>query len=80
MPKREKILDDIAQVAGDAIGAVHGVKNHAGDLVRSGIDAIAHDMDLVPRDEFEKLEAIIISLREEQEELKKRIHSLEENT
>ncbi|MGH1403389.1 MAG: accessory factor UbiK family protein [Alphaproteobacteria bacterium] len=78
MSKREKILDDIAQVAGGAIGAVHSAKNHAGEVVRSGVDALAHDFDLVPRDDFEKLESLVVTLREEQENLRKRIHILEE--
>lgn len=78
MSKREKLLDDIAQLAGGAIGMAHDTKSQIRDIIRTNIDAWAQDMDLVPRQEFERIEAMLITAREEQEELKKRLDDLEQ--
>ncbi len=77
MSKREKLLDDIAQIAGGAIGIAHDTKGQLRDIIRTNIDALAQDMDLVPREDFERLEAMLITAREEQETLKKRVDDLE---
>lgn len=73
MSKREKVLDDIAGVAGGAVGVISNAKQSIGDAIKTHVDSIAHDMDLVPRDEFERLEHMIVELREEQEKLKQEI-------
>ncbi len=67
MSSREKIIDDVARAAGGAIGLITDVGREAKSVVRSKIDTIAQDIDLVPRDEFERLEALVFSLIEEQE-------------
>lgn len=54
--KRENILDDIARVAGGTVNVVSGVKNQVKDEVKSRIDDAIHRMDLVPREDFERLE------------------------
>ena len=77
MSSREKIIDDVARAAGGAIGLITDVGREAKSVVRSKIDTIAQDIDLVPRDEFERLEALVFSLIEEQEKLKKRVATIE---
>ena len=77
MSSREKIIDDVARAAGGAVGIITDAGREARAVVRSKIDHMAQDMDLVPRDEFEKLEALVIRLREEQETLKQHIAELE---
>ncbi len=76
MSKREKILDDLASVAGGAVGAITDAKRSVSDVVKSQVQAMAQDMDLVPREEFEKLELMVTKLREEQEAMKKEIEAL----
>jgi len=77
MSSREKIIDDVARVAGGAVGMISDVSKEARDVVRSKIDTMAQDLDLVPREDFEKLEAMVAKLIEENEDLKKRIEKLE---
>lgn len=76
--KREKIMDDVARVAGGAAGLLNDAGKHAKDTLRTRIDDIAQDIDLVPREDFERLEAMLIESREEQEKLKKRLSILED--
>jgi len=77
MSKREKILDDITRVAGDAVGLLSETGQQVGETLRTHVDDLAMRMDLVPREDFERLEAMLIKSREEQEDLKNRIEVLE---
>ncbi len=77
MFKRERILDDIARLAGGSVGVASDIKKSIDDIVRSAIDSKAQDLDLVPRDDFEKLELMLIEAREKQSELERRILELE---
>lgn len=78
MSKREKILDDIAQLAGGAVGALSDAGKQAGNIVRVNVDHLAQELDLVPREEFERLELMLAQAREEQDAMKKRIEALEQ--
>lgn len=77
MSSREKIIDDVARVAGGAAGMISDVSKEAREVVRSKIDTMAQDLDLVPREDFEKLEAMVAKLIDENEDLKTRIEKLE---
>ncbi len=70
-------MDDVARAAGGAVGIIADAGREAKSVVRSKIDTIAQDMDLVSRDEFERLEALVVTLREEQDNLKKRLAAFE---
>ncbi|MDH5722365.1 MAG: accessory factor UbiK family protein [Alphaproteobacteria bacterium] len=76
MSNREKILDDLARFAGGTIEIISGAKNQARESAKSRIDELAQRLDLVPREDFEHLEATVIKLREEQEALKKEVKAL----
>lgn len=77
MSSREKIIDDVARVAGGAVGILSDAGKEAKAIVKSKVDTLAQDMELVPREDYEVLEAMVESLRAEQEELKERIEKLE---
>jgi BMFP domain-containing protein YqiC len=74
---KEKLLDDIAKVAGGTVSAVTGLHRQIKDEVRARVDETAQRLDLVPREEFEKLEAMLVKAREEQDSLIKRVTELE---
>ena len=76
MTNREKILDDLARFAGGTIEVISGAKNQAREGAKSRIDELAQSLDLVPREDFEHLEEMVIKLREEQEALKEEIKAL----
>lgn len=80
MVNKDKVLDDIARVAGGAVGFASDLKGQIADIVRAQIDAKAQDLDLVPRDDFEKLELMLIEAREAQQKLEERITTLETKT
>ncbi len=77
MQAREKILDDVARVAGGAVGALGGLRRQIKDEVRARIDDLAQRLNLVPREDFERVELMIFKAREEQARLNERLIALE---
>ncbi len=77
MFQKDKILDDVARMAGGAAGLFSDLGRSAKSDIRTRVEEIAGRLDLVPRDEFERLEAMLAKARAEQEELKKRVEILE---
>ena len=77
MSGRERILDDVARVAGGAVNVLSGLQKQIRDEIRTQIEDVAARLDLVPREDFEKLEAMLTKAREEQEQQNERIAALE---
>lgn len=77
MQTDNRILDDLARVAGGALGAFTGLKNEAEALMRQQFERILADMDVVPREEFDAVRAVATKAREEQEALAARVAQLE---
>lgn len=73
MTSREKILDDLAQLAGGAVGIAHDTKARVSDIIRTGVDSVAQDLDLVPREDFERLETMLFKAIERIEALEMQI-------
>jgi BMFP domain-containing protein YqiC len=67
-----KILDDIAKLAGDALGAIGGLKDGVEDRIRACVQSYLSKMNLVSREEFEILKDMVVKLRIEQEKLLKK--------
>lgn len=68
--KRERILEDLSQLAGGAVSLASGLGRQIKTEIRSRVDEMILKMDFVPRSEFERLEAMVQKLREEQEKMK----------
>ena len=77
MKPKEKVLDDIARMAGGAVTIMSGLTRQAGDEIRARVDELATRLDLVPREDFDRLEAMLAEARKEQTQLRKRIEALE---
>ena len=77
MPIDNKILDDLARVAGGAVSLVSSVRKQVQSDLQGRVDAVADRMDLAPKAEIERLQSMVAGFRAEQELLKKRIHDLE---
>lgn len=77
MQTQNPFFDDIARVAGGALGALSGLKAEVEALVRQQFERILAGTDLVPRDEFEAVRAMAIKARAEQEDLEARVAALE---
>lgn len=72
-----RLFDDIAKMAGGAMGALGGVKEEAEAAFRQRLERILADMDVVPRDEFDAMADVARRAREEQEALSEKVAALE---
>ncbi len=77
MNKSSQILDDLAQLAGGAAGIVSGVQQQIKDDIKARVEDMATNLDLVPREDFDRIEALLQKALSDQEELKKRLDALE---
>lgn len=72
-----RLLDDLARVAGGAIGALSGVRGEVEARLKQQFERILSEMDLVSREEFDAVKAMAAKARTEQEALEKRVATLE---
>lgn len=77
MQSDNKILSDLARLGQSAAGTLHGVKSEIEEQVKSRIERVLMDMDLVSREEFEVVKEMAIAAREENAELAARLENLE---
>ena len=77
MQSQSRFFDDIARMANGAVGALSGVRGEIEARVRDQLERILAGMDLVSREEFEAVKAMVAKAREEQEVLLARIAELE---
>ena len=73
-----RLFDDLAKVANGAVSTLVGVKDEIEALVRQRVDKLLADADLVPREEFEVVKAMVTEARAEQEHLSRRLAALEQ--
>lgn len=71
------ILDNISRLMTDAAGVATGMRREAEGVMRSQLERLVRDMDVVTREEFEAVREIAIRAREETEALKARLDALE---
>lgn len=72
-----RILDDLARVMTDAVGAAQGARREVETLMRGQAERMLRGMDLVQREEFEAVKAMAEKARAENERLEARIAALE---
>ncbi len=72
-----RILDDIARLATDAAGAAQGVRREVEAIVRSQIERLLRELDVVTREEFEAVREMAVLAREENDKLAARLAALE---
>ena len=80
MQTQSRLFDDLARVAGGALGALSGVREEIELLVRGRLESLLADMDLVSREEFEAVKAMAAEARAENERLAARLTALENGT
>lgn len=78
MSTKEKILDDMARMTGGAVGTISNIRGQMKEEIRLRVDEMAMRLDLVPREDFERMEDMLKQVRIEQEDLRARIEKLEE--
>lgn len=72
-----RFLDDIARVAGGAINIVSGLQQQVREDMRSRMDDMAARADLVPREDLDRAEAMILKLRQRVDDLEARLDKIE---
>lgn len=71
--EKVRLFDDLARMAGGAFQSLGDVKAQ----IRTLVEGFLSSMDLVTRDEFDRVEALAQKARERQIELEKRLAALE---
>ncbi|MFP4314393.1 MAG: accessory factor UbiK family protein [Alphaproteobacteria bacterium] len=79
MSSKERILDDMAKMAGGAMQALSSASQQVKGDLKSRAEDMALRLDLVPREDFERLEAMLQESRLKQEEILKRLEALEKS-
>lgn len=77
MSKPSQIVDDIAQLAGGAAGLLSSVQKQIRDDIKTRVEEMATRLDLVPREDFERVEALLEKALTDQKEMKQRLEKLE---
>lgn len=77
MQTTNKLLDDLARVASGALGVAAGMREEVETALRQRFARVIGDLDLVTREEFDALKAMVSKSRSEEEALKPRIVKLE---
>jgi BMFP domain-containing protein YqiC len=72
-----RILDEVARLVTDAAGAAQGVRREVETVVKTQVQRLLADMDVVTREEFEAVRDMAILAREENEKLAARLAALE---
>jgi len=72
-----KILDDLARVAGGALGAFSSLREEAEGQLRAQLERVLSRMDVVGREEHEAVRAMAAKARAEQEAMAERLATLE---
>jgi BMFP domain-containing protein YqiC len=77
MQSQGRFFDDVARVAGGAIGALSGMRGEIEARLRDQLERVLAGLDVVSREEFEAVKAMAAKARDEQERLAERIAALE---
>jgi BMFP domain-containing protein YqiC len=72
-----RIFDELGKLMTDAAGVASGVRREVDGVVKSQIERLLRDADVVTREEFEAIREMAVLAREENESLKARIVALE---
>jgi BMFP domain-containing protein YqiC len=72
-----RILDDLGRLMTDAAGVASGVRREIDGIVKSQIERLLRDADVVTREEFDAVREMAVLARDENDALKARIEALE---
>ncbi len=72
-----RVFDEIARLMTDTAGALQGARGEVDNVMRSKAEKILRDLDIVQREEFEAVKAMALKAREENDELRAQIKTLQ---
>lgn len=79
MTKPTEILGDIAQLASGAAGLLGNAGQQIRDDIKARVEDMADKMDLVPREDLDRVEALLNKAIQEQKDILARLEKLEGN-
>lgn len=71
------IFDDLAKAAGGAMNVLSGLRQQIENEVKARVEDLAARMDLVPREDVDRLEEMIAKLQADNTAMKERLDALE---
>jgi BMFP domain-containing protein YqiC len=77
MQSQNRFFDDLAKVAGGALGALSNLKQEMEAMVRERVERFMAENNMVPREEFDAVKAMAAEARVQQERLAARVAALE---
>jgi BMFP domain-containing protein YqiC len=72
-----RLLDEFARLVTDATGAAHGVRREVETVVKGQIERLLKEMDVATREDVDVLRDMVVTAREENEQLTLRLAALE---
>jgi BMFP domain-containing protein YqiC len=72
-----RFFDEIGKLMTDAAGVASSARKEVDGFVKSQVERLLRDADVVTREEFDAVREMAILAREENEELKARLAALE---
>ena len=77
MQTDNRVLDSMARLFTNAAGAAQAFRSEVELMMKSRLEKMVSDLDLVPREEFDAVKAMAAKARQENERLAARIAALE---
>jgi BMFP domain-containing protein YqiC len=77
MEPENKLFEDLARVAGGALGSLTGLRDEVETRLKEQVERLLQRMNLVRREEFEAVQAMAAKARLAQEQLEARLAALE---
>lgn len=76
MQSDNKLLSDLARLGQSAAGSIHGVKSEIEGQIKSRVESLLLDMDLVGREEHEVVREMAVAAREENAKIIEQLDAL----
>ena len=73
-----RFFDEIAKVMTNAAGAAQGARREVDGLIKTQIERVLNDLNVVQREEFDAVRDMAAKAREENDQLSARVAQLEE--
>lgn len=77
MKDKSDIFDDITKLAGGAAGTLNSVRMQIKNDVKARVEEVATRLDLVPREDLDRVEALLEKTIQVQQDLTQRLEKLE---
>ncbi len=74
MVQKDDIFDSFSKAATGAISSVSGAKEDINNFMKGRLEALLNDLEIVQREEFDALKAMVLSQAAEIKELKEKLN------